>query len=217
MISETQPSLFFLEETKFSSKGNIKLENYKVFEQLREQNMGGGIAIGALSDLNPIWVRDGGTQAEALSIQITVKNMKIRCIVAYGCQENENINKKLAFWSYLNKDVNEAKKLNCGFILQFDGNLWAGKNLIPNDPRPQNRNGKMFEDFLTNNPHLTVVNSLNICKGLLTRVRNKGGKYEGSVLDFFVVCSKILPYVTKMEIDHEKRYILSTFNRINQN
>ena len=207
LISDIQPSLFFLEETKFTAKGNIKIPNYKVFELLREKNMGGGIAIGALTDLKPVWVRDGGQDAEALSIQITIRNMKIRCIVAYGCQENDQISKKRAFWSYLDEDVNEAKKINCGVILQFDGNLWAGSNIIPNDPRPQNRNGKMFSDFLLNNPHLTVVNSLNICQGLLTRVRNKGGKLEGSILDFFVVCAKILPHIVKMEIDQDKRKI----------
>lgn len=27
-----------------------------------------------------------------------------------------------------------------GFILQFDGNLWAGTEIIPGDPHKQNRN-----------------------------------------------------------------------------
>ena len=97
LISDIQPSLFFLQETKFTSKGNIKIPNYKVFELLRDYTSGGGIAIGALCDLNPIWVKDGGQQAEALSIQITVKNMNIRCIVAYGCQENEHMIKNNHF------------------------------------------------------------------------------------------------------------------------
>ena len=82
--------------------------------------------------------------------------------------------------------------------MQFDGNLWAGNNIIPGDPRCQNRNGKYFEQFLSRNSKLTVVNSLSQCEGLITRSRNKNGILEESILDFFVVCDKILPFVEKM-------------------
>jgi hypothetical protein len=89
---------------------------------------------------------------------------------------------------HLDKEVKAAKESGAGFILQFDGNLWAGTGLIPGDPRPQNRNGKLFQEFLDRND-LTVVNSLPICKGLITRKRSKDGKLEESILDVFVVSS----------------------------
>ena len=31
--------------------------------------------------------------------------MKIRCVVAYGCQENDNIGRKEAFWKYLDEHI----------------------------------------------------------------------------------------------------------------
>ena len=34
---------------------------------------------------------------------------------------------------------------------------------------------------------------------------------EESVLDFFVVCDRVLPYVTKMEIDENKKYVLTNY------
>ena len=64
-----------------------------------------------------------------------------------------------------------------GFILQSDGNLWAGNKIIPNDPRPQNRNGRMFPEF-----HLTVINSLELCDGLIIRSRVCDGALQESVL-----------------------------------
>ena len=73
--------------------------------------------------------------------------MKIRCCVAYGCQENADFRKKAKFWSYLQDDVDKAKKYKSGFILHFDGNLWAGDKIIPGDPRPQNRNGNFLKTF----------------------------------------------------------------------
>ena len=140
--------------------------------------------------------------------------MKIRCCIAYGCQENEVIVRKEAFWKYLDEDVAQANISGSGFILHFDGNLWAGKNIIPGDPRPQNRNGRLFEEFLERNPHLTVVNSLSECEGLITRSRTKNGEDEKSVLDFFVVCDKVLPFLKKMVIDEEKKYILTNYKNM---
>ena len=34
------------------------------------------------------------------------------------------------------------------------------------------------------------------------------------VLDFFVVCDKVLPFVTKMIIDEEKKFVLTKYERI---
>ena len=151
---------------------------------------------------------------EALSVDIFLKNLKIRCCAAYGWQENDSIDKKTAFWEYLDEEVIQARNTGGGFILHFDGNLWAGKEIIPGDPRKQNRNGKLFQEFLSRNPHLTVVNSLPICDGLITRRRQKDGVLEESVLDFFVVCNLILPYITKMVIDERKQFVLTNYQAV---
>ena len=65
----------------------------------------------------------------------------------------------------------------------------------------KNKNGKYLESFLLKNSHLTVVNSLNICDGNITRVRNTTERREESILDFFIVCDQILPLVNKVKID----------------
>ena len=49
-----------------------------------------------------------------------------------------------------------ADQAGTGFVLHFDGNLWAGEDLVPGDPRPQIRNGKLLQEFLERNPHLTI-------------------------------------------------------------
>ena len=83
-----------------------------------------------------------------LSVEITVKSMKLRCCVAYGFQKSELIEKKHAFWAYLDEEVVRANDSGSGFILHMDGNLWAGADIVPGDPRNQNRNGKLFAEFL---------------------------------------------------------------------
>ena len=98
----------------------------------KNQNGGGGVALGCIEELKPVWVREGEGEVEALSVHIFVKKMKIQCCVAYGFQETDTEDKKDAFWDYLDEDVTEATNAEAGLIIQFDGNLWAGSELVPN-------------------------------------------------------------------------------------
>ena len=62
---------------------------------------------------------------------------------------------------------------------------------------------------------LIVVNSLKLCEGIITRERIfQNGKIERSTLDFFVVCEQMLPLITKMVIDQEKKYILTNHTQV---
>ena len=213
VIHELKPSVFFAQETKFKEEGQIKLgDEYIVYEKVRKNERGGGgLAIGCLKELSPCWVSEGADNVEAISINIFLKNMKIRCCTAYGPQENDNVDKKDAFWEHLDREVFEAENTGSGFLLQFDGNLWAGEGIVPGDPRAQNRNGKLLKQFLDRNPRLSVVNSLPLCQGLVTRSRLKDGVLEESILDFFIVCSSVLPLITKMVIDESRNYILTNY------
>ena len=215
VIHELKPSVFFLEETKFRDCGNWKLDNYIIYELVREsRDGGGGLALGVSKELHPAWVREGDDTVEALSVEISLKNMKIRCCVAYGCQENDLVERKEAFWKYLDEEVNFADESGAGFVMHFDGNLWAGEDLVPGDPRPQNRNGRLFKEFLNRHPHLSIVNALPVCEGLITHRRVRDGKLEESVLDFFVICSRMLPYLTKMVVDVSNNYILTNYQQV---
>ena len=96
--NDLQPSIFFLEETKYQESGKLKIgNNYQVYELIRQDRTGGGLALGCLKELNPMWVREGNDFVEALSSEIFLKNMKIRCCVAYGPQKVLYINIFLLF------------------------------------------------------------------------------------------------------------------------
>ena len=62
-------------------------------------------------------------------------------------QEKDRVEKKAQFWEYLQNEVIFAQNSGSGFVLHFDGNLWAGNSIIPGDVRPQNKNGKIFQNF----------------------------------------------------------------------
>ena len=82
------------------------------------------------------------------------------------------------------------------------------KNLTPNK---MNNNGKLFSTFLNNNQSLTLLNSSNKCEGTITRRRVKGQKVEQAVLDFALVSDNLKPFFSKMVIDEDRKYALSSY------
>ena len=70
----------------------------------------------------------------------------------------------------------------------------------------------MFQNFLSRNPKLTLLNTESFCHGLITRSRNANNKIEKSVLDFVIVCERVYPFVNKYTIDEEKIYSLANYS-----
>ena len=76
-----------------------------------------------------------------------------------------------------------AHNVGAGFTLQMDSNSHLGKDVIENDVNEQNMNSKLFVQFLERMPNLTLTRGI-----------------EKSILDVYVTCEKVLPYITKMII-----------------
>ena len=93
-IRETGVGVWMMQETKVSQPGKIKVDGFIVYEHTRTSNKGGGLAICVLKDLNPAFIRYGGELAEALTVNIHLKNITISCNTAYGPQESAPIQKK---------------------------------------------------------------------------------------------------------------------------
>ena len=113
IINDLSLSVFCLQETDLLKEGLIKFQNdqnYQIFEKLRETKSGGGLAIGAVNSLNPIWLGDGGSDVEAISIQISVQGMNIRVSNAYGPQEYDNVQKKINFWTHMDNEFLHLKE-----------------------------------------------------------------------------------------------------------
>ena len=67
---------FFLRETKMKSVGKIKTPNcngYIIFELLRQQKGGGGLALGCQEVLQPVLVREGDDLSECITVKVHLK------------------------------------------------------------------------------------------------------------------------------------------------
>ena len=218
-LKSLQAKLFFVQEVKQKSVGNIQTEylsNYQLFELTRKEQRvsGGGLMIGVDRDLQALQVREGDDEVECLTVVVSVPGTDIRAVCGYGPQGRDTAAHKTLFWEYLEKEVDTASKSDQVLIIQLDSNSHAGSHLIPNDPNPQNENGKFLQRFMDKNPGLRIVNSLPICKGLITRQRNTTLRKEMAVLDLFIVCEKALVYIHSMKVDEGGEYQLSNFHGI---
>ena len=220
ILNKISPQIWMLQETKLKPNERITCEAAKAFQIFylsRQNSQGGGLAMGVLKSLESTLIREGDDDTEAISVQVVFDEISVRTVLAYGPQENALKAKKDKFWEYLEEEVSKAELEDQGFILQMDGNLHAGPNLIKNDPNPQNKNGKMFMEFLERNPCLIVVNTLSICDGIITRKRELDFRTEEAVLDFFIINEKMRPFLSKMLIDERREYSLCNFAQMKQN
>ena len=217
MLETLKPTAFFIQETKLRTGGKFKTENTKnflKFELNRKNIIGGEIDIGAVNDVEPVLICEGDDETEVLVVEIKIAGLRIRCICGYGPQESSKREKKLRFWEKISDEVEDALKNDVCLIFQMDGNLWCGPEVVKNDPNPCNSNGKMFREFLDKYPHLSVVNNSEKCDGLITRRRKTVKKTEESILDFFVICERMMFFLEKMVIDEDKRHVLSNYRMV---
>ena len=112
-----------------------------------------------------MWIGEGDNDTEVLTVEAIANDFKFHCVAAYGLQETDKSEMKTNFLARLTNELENSAESNSGFKLQMDGIFRAGSEIIPGDPHLMNNNGKFFKEFLSNNSHLTVVNSLDICKG----------------------------------------------------
>ena len=224
VLSDLSPAVFTLQETKRKmADPPMKINNlcnYQVYDIQRETEKkdggkgieGGGLAIGVLHKLNPVLTREGNDEVECLTVEFKVSKHKFLCVTGYGPQLGDSVKRKARFWNYLEEEAKSAHDRNIGLIIQIDSNSWLGNEVIPGDPNKQNSNGKLMVQFLNNNPALTVVNSLSLCQGTVTRQRTTTVRREASILDVFIVCRKVLGLIKHMKVDHEGKYRLTNFN-----
>ena len=95
-IQNFQVGAFFLQETKVSRKGQIKIENYEIFEVVRPNcPTGGSILTGVHKNLHPVFICGGEEDIEILVVQAKIGYYNCQLINLYGPQEYEKIEERI--------------------------------------------------------------------------------------------------------------------------
>ena len=207
-IEVFNPAVIMLQETKMKKIGNIRLQGFKNFEKLRENNEGGGLMTIVHEKMDPILIPN--EHSEFLEVDISGQFGEIRTINCNGPQETLNIEARNVFFIEFETRIITAKENQILICIQFDANSKFGKSIIPGDPNEMSSNGKFLLDILTRQ-NLMIVNSTDKCFGIITRFRKTVRGIEESVVDYFVVWQELFKNIVKMTIDDKRQYVLSRF------
>ena len=213
-----KPGVTMLQETKLYRKGQIKIPNFCVFENLRAQGEGGGLLTMVHENFEPVLIPSTGppkSTENILVVEAYLGKSRIRYINAYGVQENATLTDKTGFYSALDQEIENAFSNNCYMCLQMDANGKLGKEIIHGDPYEISPNGMLLSDLISRKS-LVVINATDKCYGLITRMRVKGKVTEKSVIDYFIVCQELYRLVISMSIDEDRKYVLKRYYKYKQ-
>ena len=96
LLDSENPSIFIIQETKFTRKNQLNIAAAKKFDMyplLRKNSGGGGLLIGALKDLHSNWISEGDDSVEYIVIEVWIEGFPVRILNGYGPQEYDDSEK----------------------------------------------------------------------------------------------------------------------------
>lgn len=216
VVDTVKPGCFLVQETKLKRKGALKCEGFQIFELVRKDSEGGGLATGILEEFEPVLIFEGDDETEILVVEIALNNQQIQVINAYGPQETHSLERRLKFYVELEKIIETAKTEDKSIVIEMDANAKLGDEIINLDPHKISENGKILYEIMERQ-NLVAVNSMELCNGVITRHRDTINGEEKSAIDFVIVCENMLEFVKEMTIDEDEIFKLTNLNSSKSN
>ena len=215
-INHYTPSVIIVQETKLNNPGTFKIPGFQVFEKVRPNHQGGGGLLTAIhEDLKPILISTGEKETEIISVQVNLGSTQIRIINAYGSQEDATKQERYSFWQELEMEVIDAYENNCMVVIEMDANAKVGMKYIVGDPHETSPNGNLLLEMVRRQ-NLIIVNSMDMCKGVITRERITQDGIERSVIDYILVSEEFSKFLLEACIDDERLYTLHRYTGRNR-
>ena len=89
----------------------------------------------------------------------------------------------------------------------MDANAKLGPKYIPGDPHDMTPNGLLLSGIIERHM-LSVGNGSEICKGMITRIRNTRDRSEKSVIDIVMFSADLKKHIKSMIVDEERLHVL---------
>ena len=128
-ISLFEPAAYFIQESKVSKKNKIVVNDYAIFEHIRNNTAGGGLLTAVHNSLNPISVSEEIEGEEILVVEATFGKNTVRLINGYGPQESDSEETRKAFYSRLDFEIKRAKLSGCLICIEMDSNAKLGNSV----------------------------------------------------------------------------------------
>ena len=210
-IFASNVGLFTLQETHFTSKGKVVIENFETFEAIRKKDKGGTM-IGAHKALKPVLIHEYSDDFELLVVEIEVANRQIRVMSGYGPQESWSESERMPFFLALEEEIIKAQLAGRSILIELDANSKLGPKLVPGDMHEQSMNGKVLAAIIARHG-LIIGNSMKKCKGTVTRKRVTKSTIEESIIDFVLMSEDLSHVLETILIDDERKHVLTRITK----
>ena len=204
-------AIFTGQETHFTAKGLVKIEDFETFEAIIEHKEKQGCIIGVHKALKPILIEEYSETFELLVVQINAANKNIRVITGKGPHENYPEHIRLPFFQALELEVVRAELSGSSVLIELDANSKLGPEYIPHD-RKQSPNGRILAGIV-NRQKLKVGNGMTQCKGTITRQRTTVNGEEESSIDVVLVSEDLAELVEEIIIDTEGNHPMTKITK----
>ena len=207
-----QSGIFTVQETHYKKKGNLKINDWEIFEAIRKKEFGGSM-IGVHKGLNPILIQEYNGDFELIVVEAIISDREVRIISGYGPQECWPVEERLPFFHALEEEITKAGLAGKSIIVSFDANSKLGPEWIPNDRHKQSPNGAVLAGIIKRHA-LVVANSLKgKSSGVITRNRTTVDGDEKSTIDFVIISSDMVDKVVSVKIDEDKTNCLTSITK----
>ena len=219
LIISSRPGVILLQETKLYKMGSFKSPGYCIFESLRENKGGGGLMTLVHENLNPVYLpilnaSDNKITKNILTVEASIGIYRVRIMNIYGIQESCSLIERIEFFTLLESEIEKNMLSGLMLIIEMDGNAKFGSDIISGDPHVMSPNGDLLYNIITKKG-LILINSSDKCSGVITRIRNTTVRSEKSAIDFFISCPAFFQYVSKMNIDEERKLVMTRYGKKN--
>ena len=202
VLNELNVGVFTIQETHFAKKGILKLENFVIFEAIRNKVKGGTI-LGAHEALEPMLIQEYSEDFELIVVEIKIKNKEIRIMTGYGPQECWSETERMPFFVALEKEIIKAQMMGKSVIIGMDSNSKLGSEYISSDPHFQSPNGRILAGIL-DRQGLIIANGIeNKCTGSITRKRITIDGLEESIIDHVIISEDLKDDLESLLVDEE--------------
>ena len=205
ILTELEPTIICLVETHMSKKELIEITGYKIYRS-DNSTQAGGILVGVLKKVANVTVqiKERSEVGQALWLLVDNTKIKLRIGVIYAPQENVTYAKDLkTIYKEIEQQADEARRNDEMLLIVGDFNCKIGDVVTGNDGKVS-KGGRLLINT-TLKKSLTIVNTVEKCKGLWTRVQpGKKKNTQKSVIDYVLVNEKLRTRVKEMMIDEER-------------
>ena len=139
--------------------------------------------------------------ANMLGIRVELMNTGIRIFTAHLKQQSTNSREELVDqYEEVRKQFCSANCSEEGIIMIMDANVHVGGSVINGCDDEQDWGGKVLMDII-NEENLVLMNSEDICSGVITRIDPRNG--HGTTLDLVIVNKYVHSKVNEVTIDEK--------------